>query len=75
MASPTLRPFVPARLRKPDVESLADLHTALVRQRQELRTAGAALSELEHNRLAIVRCQWELSQALIARHLVPATAA
>jgi hypothetical protein len=47
----------------------------LVRERQELRSSSASLPELERNRLAIVRCQWELSQALIARHLVPATAA
>jgi hypothetical protein len=58
-----------------DVESLAHMHGSLVRRRQELRTGGAALAELEQNRLAIVTCQWELSQALIARHLVPASAA
>jgi hypothetical protein len=65
MASTTLR----------QVESLADRHAALVRERQELRSTGAQLDQLERNRLAIVECQWQLSQALIARHLVPATAA
>jgi hypothetical protein len=62
-------------MRTTDVESLADRHAALVRERQELRSKGAALELLERNRLAIVECQWQLSQALIARHLVPATAA
>jgi hypothetical protein len=75
MASSILRPFVSARARRRDVESLAELHALLVRERQELRASGAALAELERNRLAIVQCQWQLSQALIARHLVPATAA
>lgn len=75
MASITLRPFAPARARISDVESLTDLHMTLVRQRQELRTTGAALLELEQNRLAIVQCQWELSRALIARYLFRATAA
>ena len=75
MASKTLRQFVPARMPTTDVESLADSHASLVRERQELRSTGAALDLLERNRLAIVECQWQLSQALIARHLVPATAA
>ena len=75
MASTTLRQFVPARMLATDVESLADSHALLVRERQELRSTGAALELLERNRLAIVECQWQLSQALIARHLVPATAA
>jgi hypothetical protein len=57
------------------VESLSDQHATLVRERQELRSTGAALEQLERNRLAIVECQWQLSQALIARHLLPATAA
>lgn len=72
MASITLRPCAPTRARTSDVESLTDLHVTLVRQRQELRTTGAELPELEQNRLEIVRCQWELSRALIARYLIPA---
>jgi hypothetical protein len=73
MASITLRPAVPARARAagapPNVEALTALHIALVRERQELRSGGAELDELERNRLAIVGCQWELSLALIERHL------
>ena len=75
MASTSLRQFVPLCMRKSDVESLAARHAALVSERQDLRSTGAALEQLERNRLAIVECQWQLSQALIARHLVPATAA
>jgi hypothetical protein len=74
MASTTLLQLPSARLRTIDVESLFGRHAALVRERQELRSTGAALGHLEQNRLAIVDCQWQLSQALIARHLVPATA-
>ena len=72
MAPTTLRRLRPAL---PDVESLTHLHGSLVHRRQELRTGGADLAELELNWLAIVTCQWELSQALIDRHLVPANAA
>jgi hypothetical protein len=66
MASTTLRlgSSLPA-----NVETLTELHAALVRERQTLRTTGAADADLEQNRLAIVRCQWELSRALIDRHL------
>ena len=77
MAS-TLRPFVGARrvLGPPrrNVETLTELHTALVRERQELRAGGAQGEALEQNRLAIVHCQWELSRALIERYLPPAAA-
>jgi len=77
MAS-TLRPFRGARsdtgATRRNVETLTELHAALVRERQELRAHGAALEALEQNRLAIVHCQWELSRALIDRHLPPATA-
>jgi hypothetical protein len=57
-----------------DVETLADLHAALVRERQQLRQVGAETDELERNRLAIVHCQWELSWALIERYLPRAAA-
>ena len=77
MAS-TLRPFRGARSSsgapRRNVETLTELHAALVRERQDLRAGGAALEALEQNRLAIVHCQWELSRALIERHLPPATA-
>ena len=69
MASTTLR----SRSRTPaNVETLGELHTALVRERQQLRATGADEAALELNRLAIVDCQWELSRALILRHLPPA---
>jgi hypothetical protein len=77
MAS-TLRPFrgarsVRGRTRR-SVDTLAELHAALVRERQELRAGGAALEALEQNRLAIVQCQWELSRALIERYLARGSA-
>jgi hypothetical protein len=45
------------------------MHTTLVFERQQLRSEGAHLEELERNRLAIVHCQWELSRALIELYL------
>jgi hypothetical protein len=74
----TLRQLVstrPVRAQRRDPETLAHLHAALVVERQQLRLGGAATKELERNRLAIVDCQWELSQALIQRYLPPAAAA
>lgn len=38
-------------------------------ERQELRDRLAGADVLEQNRLAIVHAQWELSHALIERHL------
>jgi hypothetical protein len=52
-----------------DPELLKELNTQLVDERQRLRSEGAPAEELERNRLEIVRCQWELSRALIARYL------
>jgi hypothetical protein len=75
--APTLRQLVSPRARGSrlsDPETLKQLHTTLVDERQELRRDGAAAEELERNRLAIVQCQWELSSALIERYL-PRTAA
>jgi hypothetical protein len=77
MAAPTLRRLVSSRVlpgRRFDLETLAHLHTTLVDERQRLRQDGAPADELERNRLAIVQCQWELSQALIERYLPPAAA-
>jgi hypothetical protein len=76
MASTSLRPSVSSRARsarRQEPETLNELHTALVHERQQLRFDGAQAEELERNRLAIVHCQWELSRALIERHLSPAT--
>ena len=38
-------------------------------ERQQLRATGAGSIDLERNRMAIARAQWELSYALIERHL------
>jgi hypothetical protein len=67
MARATLR----SARRRRDVETLAELHAALVRERQHLRSQGAETAELERNRLAIIDCQWQLSRALIERYLRP----
>lgn len=44
-------------------------------EREELRRMGADRSTLERNRRDIVRAQWQLSHALIARHRPGAAAA
>jgi len=41
----------------------------LALERQRLREAGNPRETLESNRLEIGRCQYELSRALIQRHL------
>jgi hypothetical protein len=73
MSASLLRPLVPARFRRSrarlSVEALCERHDELVRQRQELRGAGAGDISLETNRLQIARCQFELSYALIERYL------
>ena len=77
MAVPALRRLVSSRAfsaRQLDPEGLTQLHANLVDERQQLRGQGAPAVELERNRLAIVQCQWELSQALIERYLPPAAA-
>jgi hypothetical protein len=50
------------------VEELQDQITALVGQRQQLRSFGAERSWLEQNRLELGHSQRELSHALIERH-------
>ena len=50
------------------VESLGLRIRALVVERQALRERGAGKRALERNRLELVRCQRELSRALIERH-------
>jgi hypothetical protein len=45
----------------------------LVRERQELRTAGASRGLLEHNRLQLVHSQSELGRVLIEQHEASAT--
>jgi hypothetical protein len=57
------------------VEALQELLGGLVLEREELRRMGADRSTLERNRRDIVRAQWQLSHALIARHRPGAAAA
>jgi hypothetical protein len=45
----------------------AEIHSVVLK-RQRLRAHGARASELEQNRIEIVRLQWKLSDALVARH-------
>ena len=52
-----------------DVETLSAKIRALVAKRQELRAARVTADALEQNRIELVRSQWELSRALIERHL------
>jgi hypothetical protein len=51
------------------VETLQRELSALVAARQELHAARASQEQLEQNRLEIAQRQWELSYALIERHL------
>jgi hypothetical protein len=50
------------------VESLTGHIGRLVRERQELRAAGASPAELERNRLELAHAQQQLSRLLIARY-------
>jgi hypothetical protein len=50
------------------VETLQDRLGGLLREREELRSSGGDRAALERNRQAIVKAQWELSRALIARY-------
>ena len=56
------------RNRARSVEQLLTELASLAGERQSLRAGEAGASDLERNRLAIVRTQWDLSHALIARH-------
>jgi hypothetical protein len=68
-----LRPIVPSRFRRrPDVENveaLLERIQSLACERQTLRARGAGDLVLERNRVRIARAQWQLSYALIQRHL------
>ena len=70
----TLRP--PTSLNAPalSVEDLQAEIGVLTAERQRLRTTGSNETDLERNRLEIARLQWELSHALIGRHLRTAAA-
>ena len=52
------------------VEALQNHLGGLLREREALRTLASPLG-LERNRREIVRTQWELCYALIARHASP----
>jgi hypothetical protein len=79
MSAQLLRQRLPKRVRRSrlrhPVETLIERHAELVAERQQLRFLGAGEAALERNRLAIVRCQWDLSHALIERHAPAAAAA
>ena len=51
-----------------DSEKLRERIADLVRERQDLRSAGADGSSLEQNRRQLVDRQWELGRALIHEH-------
>jgi hypothetical protein len=51
------------------VEALTELLGSLTFERQSLRASDASSTSLERNRVAIARAQWDLSHALIDRHL------
>ena len=53
----------------PTVEELQTRIDRLTAERQRLRAERASHDVLEQNRLEIARTQWELSHALIDRHL------
>ena len=50
------------------VEELRELIERLVRERQQLRNAGASRRRLEANRLELIRAQWALAGALLERY-------
>jgi hypothetical protein len=52
-----------------NVETLTELLGNLTLERQALRASDAGSVDLERNRVAIARAQWELSHALIERYL------
>ena len=73
MSATVLRPAVPSRFRRghtrPTVETLLEQISGLAVERQRLRERGINGSRLERNRVKLARTQWELSHALIERHL------
>ena len=50
------------------VEELRESIERLVRERQQLRSAGASRRRLEANRLELIRAQWALAGALMERY-------
>ena len=50
------------------VEEIRDLIERIVRERQQLRSAGASRPRLESNRVELIRAQWALARALTERY-------
>jgi hypothetical protein len=78
VAMSSLRPLTNRFRRRasaPTVESLIERLRTLTLERQELRAADAGSLDLERNRVAIARAQWDLSYALIERYLPKPAAA
>lgn len=75
MSASALRPVAPRAFRRngavAPVETLVARVGDLQRKRQELRGAAVGPAVLERNRRALARAHWELSHALIDRHLPP----
>ena len=73
MSATLRRPSIPSRFRRghsrPTVETLLEEISGLTSERQNLRDQGINGSRLERNRVKLARKQWELSHALIDRHL------
>ena len=73
MNATALRPVRPARFRRGHsrrtVEDLLEQIGTLTAERQKLREEGVGGTRLERNHLKLARAQWELSHALIERHL------
>jgi hypothetical protein len=70
----TLRPLTSDDARARSVEDLQAEIGVLTAERQHLRGIGSDEADLERNRLAIARLQWELSHALIGRYARTAAA-
>jgi hypothetical protein len=77
--STALRPATPSRFRRGrthhTVEALLGEIGGLTAERQRLRERGVDAAKLERNRVKLARAQWELSHALIERHLPASEAA
>jgi hypothetical protein len=73
MNATALRPSRPSRFRRGQsrrsVEDLLGQIGTLTAERQRLRELGIHDARLERNRIKLARAQWELSHALIKRHL------
>jgi len=78
VAMSSLRPLTNRFRRRasaPTVESLTERLRKLTLERQELRATDAGSLDLERNRVAIARAQWDLSYAFIERYLPKPAAA